>query len=178
MSELEKLGEALERKGIEVDWVNDNQTDCFYLIANYTDVNGRNEKVDIRVEVDEVEGDYTSLSVEWYDYLRQAVERSMMSMAVHGKSQVKTVSELVEYIEAGRVGRFSSYARPNGMGIPIWSHNPDSFSHAVTLLEERVSIMEQDMEELVSEFRDFIRNDANERRIMRRSTPTRNRYRR
>lgn len=173
MTGFEKLGEALERKGIEVDWVDD---DSFYLIANYTDVNGKNEKVDIRVEVDEVEDDMTSLSVEWYDYLRQAVERTMMGLAVHGRSHVKTVSELVEYIETGRYG-----ARPNGMGLPIFSSDrghDDSFNLAVNELSRRVSIMERDMEELVSAFRDFLRNDANERRIMRRSTPTRNRYRR
>lgn len=40
-----------------------------------------------------------------------------------------------------------------------------------------VSDMEQDMKKLVSLFRDYL-HDANERRVMRRSTPTRNRYRR
>ena len=37
MAEFEKLGEALERKGIEVDWSDDYR---FYLLVNFTDVDG------------------------------------------------------------------------------------------------------------------------------------------
>jgi hypothetical protein len=44
-------------------------------------------------------------------------------------------------------------------------------------LSSLVSGMEQDMKNLVSLLRDYLK-DANERRIMRRPTPARNRYRR
>lgn len=159
MSELEKLGEALERKGIEVDWSDDYR---FYLIVNFTDVNGQKCITDILVE----QGVRLSVDVEWFDYLRQADDNDMMEYAIK-QYGVNTVAELIEYID--------NRAHRDGMELPL--RDLGDVRVAADELSYLVSGMEQDMKKLVSLFSDYLR-DSNERRIMRRSTPVRNRYRR
>lgn len=159
MSEFEKLGEALERKGIEVDWSDDHS---FYLPINFTDVDGQKCITDIRVE----QGARLSVNVEWFDYLRQADANGMMEYAIE-QYDVRTVAELIEYIDN------RSYR--DGMELPL--RDLMDVRDAADELFKLVSDMEHDMKKLVSLFRDYL-HDANERRIMRCSTPTRNRYRR
>lgn len=159
MSEFEKLGEALERKGIEVDW---SDEDRFYLLVNFTDVNGQKCITDILVE----QGERLSVNVEWFDYLRQAEDNYMMEYAIRQRD-ARTVAELIEYID--------NRAHRDGMELPL--RDLMDVRDAADELFKLVSDMEQDMKKLVSLFRDYLL-DANERRIMRRSTPTRNRFRR
>lgn len=159
MAEFEKLGEALERKGIEVDYIDEN---LFYLLVNFTDVNGQKCITDIRVEQDTHRYAY----VEWFDYLRQADANGMMEYAIE-QDGVHTVAELIEYID--------NRSHRDGMELPL--RDLMDVRDAADELFKLVSDMEQDMKKLVSLFRDYL-HDANERRIMRRSTPTRNRYRR
>ena len=159
MSEFEKLGEALERKGIEVDWSDDYR---FYLLVNFTDVDGQKCITDIRVE----QGARLSVNVEWFDYLRQADANGMIEDAIR-QNDARTVAELIEYIDN------RSYR--DGMELPL--RDLVDVRDAADKLFKLVSDMEQDMKKLVSLFRDYLL-DANERRIMRRSTPTRNRFRR
>ena len=158
MSEFEKLGEALERKGIEVDW----SDDIFYLLINFTDVDGQKCITDIRVE----QGARLSVNVEWFDYLRQADANGMIEDAIR-QNDARTVAELIEYIDN----------RAHRDGIELSLRDLGDVRVAADELFKLVSDMEQDMKKLVSLFRDYL-HDANERRIMRRSTPTRNRYRR
>lgn len=158
MSEFEKLGEALERKGIEVDW----SDDIFYLLINFTDVDGQKCITDIRVE----QGARLSVNVEWFDYLRQADANGMIEDAIE-QYDVHTVAELIEYID--------NRSHRDGMELPL--RDLMDVRDAADELSSLVSDMEQDMKKLVSLFRDYLL-DANERHIMRRSTPTRNRYRR
>lgn len=159
MSEFEKLGEALERKGIEVDWSDDY---LFYLLINFTDVDGQKCITDIRVE----QGARLSVNVEWFDYLRQADANGMMEYAIRQRD-ARTVAELIEYID--------NRSHRDGMELPL--RDLGDVRDAADELFKLVSDMERDMKKLVSLFRDYL-HDANERRIMRRSTPTRNRYRR
>lgn len=159
MAEFEKLGEALERKGIEVDWSDDHS---FYLPINFTDVDGQKCITDIRVE----QGARLSVNVEWFDYLRQADANGMMEYAIE-QYDVRTVAELIEYIDN----------RSYRDGIELSLRDLGDVRVAADELFKLVSDMEQDMKKLVSLFRDYL-HDANERHIMRRSTPTRNRYRR
>lgn len=159
MSEFEKLGEALERKGIEVDWSDDYR---FYLLVNFTDVDGKKCITDIRVE----QGARLSVNVEWFDYLRQAEDNYMMEYAIRQRD-ARTVAELIEYIDN----------RAHRDGIELSLRDLMDVRDAADKLFKLVSDMEQDMKKLVSLFRDYLR-DANERRIMRRSTPARNRFRR
>lgn len=159
MVEFEKLGEALERKGIEVDYIDEN---LFYLLINFTDVDGQKCITDIRVE----QGARLSVNVEWFDYLRQADANGMMEYAII-QNDARTVAELIEYID--------NRAHRDGMELPL--RDLMDVRDAADELFKLVSGMEQDMKKLVSLFRDYL-HDANERRIMRRSTPTRNRYRR
>ena len=159
MSEFEKLVESLERKGIEVDWIDDYR---FYLLVNFTDVDGQKCITDVLVE----QGARLSVNVEWFDYLRQADANGMIEYAIK-KDNVHTVAELIEYIDN------RSYR--DGMELPL--RDLVDVRDAADELFNLVSGMEQDMKKLVSLFRDYL-HDANERRIMRRSTPTRNRYRR
>ena len=159
MSEFEKLGEALERKGIEVDWSDDYS---FYLLVNFTDVDGQKCITDIRVE----QGARLSVNVEWFDYLRQADANGMIEDAIR-QNDAHTVAELIEYIDN------RSYR--DGMELPL--RDLMDVRDAADELFKLVSDMEQDMKKLVSLFRDYLL-DANERRIMRRSMPTRNRFRR
>ena len=158
MSEFEKLGEALERKGIEVDW----SDDIFYLLINFTDVDGQKCITDIRVE----QGARLSVNVEWFDYLRQADANGMIEDAIE-QYDVHTVAELIEYID--------NRSHRDGMELPL--RDLMDVRDAADELSSLVSDMEQDMKKLVSLFRDYLL-DANERHIMRRSTPTRNRFRR
>lgn len=157
VSEFEKLGEALERKGIEVDW---SDEDRFYLLVNFTDVNGQKCITDILVE----QGVRLSVNVEWFDYLRQAEDNYMMEYAIRQRD-ARTVAELIEYID--------NRAHHDGMELPL--RDLMDVRDAADELFKLVSDMEQDMKKLVSLFRDYLL-DANERRIMRRSTPTRNRF--
>lgn len=159
MSEFEKLGEALERKGIEVDWSDDYR---FYLLVNFTDVDGQKCITDIRVE----QGARLSVNVEWFDYLRQAYANGMIEDAIR-QNDARTVAELIEYIDN----------RAHRDGIELSLRDLMDVRDAADELFKLVSDMEQDMKKLVSLFRDYL-HDANERRIMRRSTPTRNRFRR
>ena len=159
MSEFEKLGEALERKGIEVDWSDDYR---FYLLVNFTDVDGQKCITDVLVE----QGARLSVNVEWFDYLRQADANGMIEDAIR-QNDARTVAELIEYIDN------RSYR--DGMELPL--RDLVDVRDAADKLFKLVSDMEQDMKKLVSLFRDYLL-DANERRIMRRSTPTRNRFRR
>ena len=159
MSEFEKLGEALERKGTEVDW---SDEDRFYLLVNFTDVDGQKCITDIRVE----QGARLSVNVEWFDYLRQADANNMIEDAIR-QNYARTVAELIEYID--------NRAHRDGMELPL--RDLGDVRVAADELFKLVSDMEQDMKKLVSLFRDYLL-DANERRIMRRSTPTRNRFRR
>lgn len=159
MSEFEKLGEALERKGIEVDYIDEN---LFYLLINFTDVDGQKCITDIRVE----QGARLSVNVEWFDYLRQVDANGMMEYAII-QNDARTVAELIEYID--------NRSHRDGMELPL--RDLMDVRDAADELFKLVSGMEQDMKKLVSLFRDYL-HDANERRIMRRSTPTRNRYRR
>lgn len=78
-----------------------------------------------------------------------------------------TVAELIEYID--------NRAHRDGMELTL--RDLGDVRVASDELSSLVSGMEQDMKKLVSLFRDYM-HDANERRIMRRSTPTRNRFRR
>ena len=158
MAEFEKLCEALERKGIEVDW----SDDIFYLLINFTDVDGQKCITDIRVE----KGERLSVNVEWFDYLRQAEDNYMIEYAIE-QYDVHTVAELIEYID--------NRAHRDGIELPL--RDLGDVRVAADKLFKLVSDMEQDMNKLVSLFRDYLL-DANERRIMRRSTPTRNRFRR
>ena len=158
MSEFEKLGEALERKGIEVDWSDDYR---FYLLVNFTDVDGQKCVTDILVE----QGVRLSVDVEWFDYLRQADDNSMMEYAIK-QDGVHTVAELIEYID--------NRAHRDGMELPL--RDLGDVRVAAGELSSLVSGMEQDMKNLVSLFRDYLR-DANEHRIIRRSTPVCRRYR-
>lgn len=158
MSEFEKLGEALERKGVEVDWSDDYR---FYLLVNFTDVDGQKCVTDIRVE----QGVRLSVDVEWFDYLRQADDNGMMEYAIE-QYDVHTVAELIEYID--------NRAHCDGIEIPL--RDLGDVRVAADDLSKLVSDMEQDMKNLVSLFRDYL-HDANEHRIMRRSTPNRNRFR-
>lgn len=159
MSEFEKLGEALERKGIEVDWSDDY---LFYLLINFTDVDGQKCITDIRVE----QGARLSVNVEWFDYLRQADANGMMEYAIRQRD-ARTVAELIEYID--------NRSHRDGMELPL--RDLGDVRDAADELFKLVSDMERDMKKLVSLFRDYM-HDANERRIMRRSTPARNRFRR
>jgi hypothetical protein len=159
MSEFEKLGEALERKGVEVEW---SDEDRFYLLINFTDVDGQKCVTDILVE----QGRNHSASVELFDYLRQADDNGMMEYAVK-QDNVHTVAELIEYID--------NRAHCDGMELPL--RDLGDVRVAADELSSLVSGMEQDMKNLVSLLRDYLK-DANERRIMRRPTPARNRYRR
>lgn len=159
MSEFEKLGEALERKGIEVDWSDDY---LFYLLINFTDVDGQKCITDIRVE----QGARLSVNVEWFDYLRQADANGMMEYAMRQRD-ARTVAELIEYID--------NRSHRDGMELPL--RDLGDVRDAADELFKLVSDMERDMKKLVSLFRDYM-HDANERRIMRRSTPARNRFRR
>ena len=90
----------------------------------------------------------------------------MMEYAIE-QDDVHTVAELIEYID--------NRAHRDGMELPL--RDLMDVRDAADELFKLVSDMEQDMKKLVSLFRDYF-HDANERRIMRRSTPTRNRYRR
>lgn len=159
MAEFEKLGEALERKGIEVDWSDDYR---FYLLINFTDVDGQKCITDIRVE----QGARPYVNVEWFDYLRQADANGMIEDAIR-QNDARTVAELIEYID--------NRSHRDGMELPL--RDLGDVRDAADELFKLVSDMEQDMKKLVSLFRDYL-HDANERRIMRCSTPTRNRYRR
>ena len=78
-----------------------------------------------------------------------------------------TVAELIEYID--------NRAHRDGMELTL--RDLGDVRVASDELSSLVSGMEQDMKKLVSLFRDYM-HDANERRIMRRSTPTCNRFRR
>ena len=158
MAEFEKLGEALERKGIEVDW----SDDIFYLLINFTDVDGQKCITDIRVE----QGARLSVNVEWFDYLRHADANGMIEDAIR-QNDARTVAELIEYIDN----------RAHRDGIELSLRDLGDVRVAADELSSLVSGMEQDMKKLVSLFRDYLL-DANERRIMRHSTPTRNRFRR
>lgn len=157
MAEFEKLGEALERKGIEVDWSDDYR---FYLLVNFTDVDGQKCITDILVE----QGVRLSVDVEWFDYLRQAEDNDMIESAIR-QYGVHTVAELIEYID--------NRAHRDGMELPL--RDLRDVRVAADELSYLVSGMEQDMKKLVSLFRNYLQ-DANERRVMRRSTPPR--YRR
>lgn len=157
MAEFEKLGEALERKGIEVDWSDDYR---FYLLVNFTDVDGQKCITDILVE----QGVRLSVDVEWFDYLRQAEDNDMIESAIR-QYGVHTVAELIEYID--------NRAHRDGMELPL--RDLKDVRVAADELSYLVSGMEQDMKKLVSLFRNYLQ-DANERRVMRRSTPPR--YRR
>lgn len=157
MAEFEKLGEALERKGIEVDWSDDYR---FYLLVNFTDVDGQKCITDILVE----QGVRLSVDVEWFDYLRQAEDNDMIEYAIK-QYGVHTVAELIEYID--------NRAHRDGMELPL--RDLKDVRVAADELSYLVSGMEQDMKKLVSLFRNYLQ-DANERRVMRRSTPPR--YRR
>lgn len=159
MAEFEKLGEALERKGIEVDWSDDYR---FYLLVNFTDVDGQKCITDILVE----QGVRLSVNVEWFDYLRQADANGMIEDAIR-QNDARTVAELIECID--------NRSHRDGMELPL--RDLMDVRDAADKLFKLVSDMEQDMKKLVSLFRDYLL-DANERRIMRRSTPTRNRFRR
>ena len=159
MAEFEQLGEALELKGIEVEWSDDYR---FYLLVNFTDVDGQKCITDIRVE----QGARLSVNVEWFDYLRQVDANGRMESAIE-QYGVHTVAELIEYID--------NRSHRDGMELPL--RDLMDVRDAADELFKLVSDMEQDMKKLVSLFRDYL-HDANERRIMRRSTPTRNRYRR
>lgn len=90
----------------------------------------------------------------------------MMEYAIE-QYDVHTVAELIEYID--------NRSHRDGMELPL--RDLMDVRDAADELFKLVSDMEQDMKKLVSLFRDYL-HDANERRIMRRSTPTRNRYRR
>lgn len=129
---------------------------------NFTDVNGQKCITDILVE----QGVRLSVNVEWFDYLRQADANGMMEYAIR-QNDVRTVAELIEYID--------NRSHRDGMELPL--RDLMDVRDAADELFKLVFDMEQDMKKLVSLLRDYL-HDANERRIMRRSTPTRNRFRR
>ena len=158
MAEFEKLGEAIERKGIEVDWSDDHS---FYILINFTDVDGQKCITDIRVE----QGARLSVNVEWFDYFRQADANGMIEYAIR-QNDARTVAELIEYID--------NRAHRDGMELPL--RDLMDVRDAADELFKLVSDMEHDMKKLVSLFSDYMR-DANERRVMLRSTTARNRYR-
>lgn len=129
---------------------------------NFTDVNGQKCITDILVE----QGVRLSVNVEWFDYLRQADANGMMEYAIR-QNDVRTVAELIEYID--------NRSHRDGMELPL--RDLMDVRDAADELFKLVFDMEQDMKKLVSLLRDYL-HDANERRIMRRSTSTRNRFRR
>ena len=99
-------------------------------------------------------------------YLRQADANGMIEDAIR-QNDARTVAELIEYIDN----------RSHRDGMELSLRDLMDVRVAADELFKLVSDMEHDMKKLVSLFSDYMR-DANERRIMRRSMPTRNRYRR